>query len=129
MLSKIKITSLKKKKKLLTGIIYINSTFNNTIVTITNLKGNTIFGSSAGKVGFKGSHKGTNFAAQKIANVILLDAIRLGLKKVYIFLKGVGLGREAIVNLIYKKRIEVKFIKDKTPLAHNGCRLPIKRRV
>lgn len=124
-----KITYSNKKLKIFTGVIYINSTFNNTIITITDLKGNTLLSSSSGKVGFTGSRKSTNFAAQKIADILLLDALRLGIKKVYIFLKGVGIGRETIVHAIYKKKIKVEFIKDNTPLAHNGCRLPLKRRI
>jgi small subunit ribosomal protein S11 len=130
MLAKIKTSAVKKTKlKIITGVVHINSTFNNTIVTITDLKGNTISWSSAGSTGFKGSRKGTPFAAQTASELATSNAITLGLKSVEIFIKGQGPGRETAIRAVQNRGLEIKSIKDITSVPHNGCRPPKKRRV
>jgi small subunit ribosomal protein S11 len=121
----------KKKEKKLDpyGVAHIKATFNNTIVTITDRYGNTISWASAGKVGFKGSRKSTPFAAQTAADVTAKEAIALGVKKVEILVKGPGVGREAAVRSLQAAGLDVTAIKDVTPIPHNGCRPPKRRRV
>lgn len=121
----------KKKDKNLGpyGVAHIKATFNNTIVTITDKDGNTISWASAGKVGFKGSRKSTPFAAQTAAETTAKEAIALGIKKVEIYVKGPGVGREAAVRSLQAAGIDVTAIKDVTPIPHNGCRPPKRRRV
>ena len=121
----------KKKDKNLGpyGVAHIKATFNNTIVTITDKNGNTVSWASAGKVGFKGSRKSTPFAAQTAAETSAKEAIALGIKKVEIYVKGPGVGREAAVRSIQAAGIDVTAIKDVTPIPHNGCRPPKRRRV
>jgi len=111
------------------GIVNIKSTFNNTIVTICDLNGNTIACASSGSAGFKGARKGTPFAAQAASEKAALEAISLGLKKVEVFVKGQGSGREAAVKAIKGVGLFISAIKDITPISHNGCRPPKRRRV
>jgi small subunit ribosomal protein S11 len=111
------------------GVAHIQATFNNTIVTITDKGGNTISWASAGKVGFKGSRKSTPFAAQTAAENSAKEAIALGLRKVEVLVKGPGVGREAAVRSLQASGLEITAIKDVTPIPHNGCRPPKRRRV
>ena len=122
-------TSKKTKKILDTGVVHIHSTFNNTIVTITNLMGDTVAWASAGNAGFKGARKGTPFAAQTAAEKVALEALSYGLKSVKILIKGQGSGRETAIRAIQGAGFEIVSIKDITPVAHNGCRPPKRRRV
>ena len=119
----------KEKKNVAQGEAHIKSTFNNTIVTITDLQGNTISWASAGNVGFKGSRKSTPFAAQLAAEAAARKAQEHGLQKVDVFVKGPGSGRETAIRTIQNTGIEVVGIKDVTPIPHNGCRQPKRRRV
>lgn len=112
-----------------TGIAHIKATFNNVIVTLTDIYGNTISWSSAGKNGFKGSRKNTPFAAQVSAEASAKEAYDLGLRKVDVFVKGPGSGREAAIRALHTAGLEINSIKDVTPLPHNGCRPPKRRRV
>jgi small subunit ribosomal protein S11 len=130
MLVKSKISSTKKSKlKIVDGVVNINSTFNNTIVTITDPKGNTISWSSAGSTGFKGARKGTPFAAQTASEAATEKAVGLGLKTVEILIKGQGSGRETAIRAVQNGGLEITAIKDITSIPHNGCRPPKKRRV
>lgn len=127
---KIKRSNTKKVKlNNITGVVHIQSTFNNTIVTITDTIGNTISWASSGSVGFKGARKGTPFAAQTASEAASLTALNLGLKKVDIFVKGQGSGRETAIRAVQNIGLEIISIKDITPVPHNGCRPPKKRRV
>jgi small subunit ribosomal protein S11 len=130
MIQKTKKTSSKKdKRNIPTGVVHIQSTFNNTIVTISDMKGDTISWASAGSAGFKGARKGTPFAAQTASEKAAIDALSLGLKKVDIIVKGQGSGRETAIRSIQGAGLEVTSIKDITPVPHNGCRPPKRRRV
>jgi small subunit ribosomal protein S11 len=123
---------VKKKKKIqvdINGKVFIKATFNNVIVTITDIYGNTISWSSAGKNGFKGSRKNTPFAAQVSAEAAARTARDLGLRKVEVFVKGPGSGREAAIRALTVAGLEVSSIRDVTPIPHNGCRPPKRRRV
>ena len=111
------------------GIVHIQSTFNNTIITITNLMGDTISWASAGSCGFKGARKSTPFAAQTAAEKAGLDALTTGLKNVEIFVKGQGSGRETAIRSIKGVGFEISTIQDITSVPHNGCRPPKRRRV
>ncbi|CAN5585779.1 30S ribosomal protein S11 [soil metagenome] len=111
------------------GVAHIKATFNNVIVTLTDLAGNTISWASSGKMGFKGSKKNTPFAAQVTAESAAKAALELGLKKIEVLIKGVGSGRDAAVRSLNTTGLEVTSIKDITPLPHNGCRPPKRRRV
>ena len=111
------------------GIAHIKATFNNVIVTLTDVYGNTISWSSAGKNGFKGSRKNTPFAAQVSAEGAAKEAYDLGLRRVDVFVKGPGSGREAAIRALHTAGLEISSIKDVTPLPHNGCRPPQRRRV
>ena len=111
------------------GVAHIKATFNNVIVTLTDIYGNTISWSSAGKNGFKGSRKNTPFAAQVSAEAAAKEAVDLGLRKVDVLVKGPGAGREAAIRALNTAGLEVVSIKDITPIPHNGCRPPKKRRV
>jgi small subunit ribosomal protein S11 len=119
----------KARKNIAVGIAHIQSTFNNTIVTLTDTKGETISWSSAGQVGFKGTKKGTPFAAQLAAEQAARKAQDHGLKRVDVFVKGPGSGRETAVRALAQVGLEVSLIRDVTPLPHNGCRPPKRRRV
>jgi small subunit ribosomal protein S11 len=112
-----------------TGIAYINATFNNIIISLTNEAGQVISWSSAGKMGFKGSKKNTPYAASQAANDCAKVAHDLGLKKVKVYVKGPGAGRESAIRTIHQAGIEVGEIIDLTPIPHNGCRPPGRRRV
>ena len=130
MAQKIRKSTFKKdKNSLATGVVHIQSTFNNTIVTITNLTGETISWASAGSSGFKGARKGTPFAAQTAAEKAALDALSKGMKSVEILVKGQGSGRETAIRSIEGAGFEVMSIQDITPVPHNGCRPPKRRRV
>jgi small subunit ribosomal protein S11 len=125
-------TARKTKKKIqvdTTGRAYIKATFNNVIVTLTDVYGNTISWSSAGKQGFKGSRKNTPFAAQVSAESAAKEAHDLGLRKVEVFVKGPGSGREAAIRSLQTAGLEIMAIRDVTPIPHNGCRPPKRRRV
>lgn len=120
----------KKEKKIVShGILYIHSTFNNTVITITDRTGNVLCWSSGGVVGFKGSRKSTPFAAQMAAEKVLRDAENFGLQTLDIRVKGPGAGRESAIRSVGHTRFKVKSIKDITPIPHNGCRPKKKRRV
>ncbi len=123
--------SFKKKEKRVvhTGIVHIQATFNNTIVTIADQEGNTLAWSSAGSLGFRGSRKGTPFAAQQAALTAANKAGESGLRVVEVRVSGPGSGRESAVRALSTAGIEVRTIKDVTPIPHNGCRPPKKRRV
>ncbi len=111
------------------GIAHVKATFNNTLVTITDSSGKTISWGSAGKVGFKGSKKSTPFAAQLAASAAAKEAMDMGLRKVEIWVKGPGSGREAAIRSLSAAGLEIAVIKDVTPIPHNGCRPPKRRRV
>lgn len=119
----------KEKKHVESGAAHIRSTFNNTIVTITDSNGNTIAWASAGGLGFKGSRKSTPFAAQMAAEQAAKAAIDQGMRSADVFVKGPGAGREAAIRALQAAGIEVSSIKDVTPIPHNGCRPPKCRRV
>jgi len=111
------------------GIVHIRATFNNTIVTVADTTGQAISWGSAGKVGFKGSKKSTPFAAQLAATTAAREAIALGLRRVEVWVKGPGSGREAAIRSLSAAGLEITLIKDVTPIPHNGCRPPKRRRV
>lgn len=122
----------KRKKKQLSdpnGMAFVKATFNNVIVTLTDADGNVLSWSSAGKQGFRGSRKNTPYAAQLSAETAAKDAFDMGLRKVIAYVKGPGSGREAAIRAIALSGIEVSLIKDTTPIPHNGCRPPKRRRV
>jgi small subunit ribosomal protein S11 len=112
-----------------TGVAHIKATFNNVIVTLTDVQGNTISWASSGKMGFKGSKKNTPFAAQVAAESAAKTALDAGLRKVDVFIKGPGSGREAAIRSLQTAGLEIISIKDITPIPHNGCRPPKRRRV
>ena len=111
------------------GVAHVQASFNNTIVTITDADGAVITWASAGKVGFKGSRKSTPFAAQVAAEASAREAINQGLKRVEVWVKGPGAGREAAIRSLQAAGLEISAIKDVTPIPHNGCRPPKRRRV
>jgi len=111
------------------GVAHVHASFNNTIVTITDQDGNTVSWASAGKVGFKGSRKSTPFAAQMAAESSAREAINMGLRRVEVWVKGPGAGREAAIRAMQAAGLEISAIKDVTPIPHNGCRPPKRRRV
>jgi len=119
----------KEKKNIHTGIIHIHSTFNNTIVTVTDTQGNVIAQSSAGRVGFKGSRKSTPFAAQMAAKDAIQKAMEHGLRVAEVRIKGPGVGREAALRALQVEGLTITLIRDVTPIPHNGCRPPKRRRV
>jgi small subunit ribosomal protein S11 len=124
-----KIIKAKGSKNIGTGVAHVLATFNNTIVSITDLKGNVIGWSSAGKVGFKGSRKSTAYAAQLVAQDACRQAMGHGLKEVEVLVKGPGAGRESAVRAIQAIGLDISVIRDVTPVPHNGCRPPKQRRV
>lgn len=119
----------KEKKNIAQGIAHIQSTFNNTIVAISDTGGNLLSWASAGTVGFKGTKKGTPFAAQMAAESAARRAMEHGLKRVDVYVKGPGSGRETAIRSLQAVGLEVSLIKDVTPIPHNGCRPPKRRRV
>jgi len=119
----------KDKNRLKNGVVHIQSTFNNTIVTITNVNGDTITWASAGSLGFKGSRKNTPFAAQTAAEKVALEALKNGMKNIEILVKGQGSGRETAIRAIENVGLQISSIKDITSVPHNGCRPPKRRRV
>jgi len=124
-----KATLKKNKNNFRNGVVHIQSTFNNTIVTITNIDGDTVSWASAGSSGFKGARKSTPFAAQTAAEKTALDAISTGMKSVDILVKGQGSGRETAIRAIEGAGFEITSIQDITAVPHNGCRPPKRRRV
>ena len=124
-----KLIAKKDKNNFISGTVHIQSTFNNTIVTITNLVGDTISWSSSGSSGFKGARKSTPFAAQTAAEKAALEAVSKGLKNVEILVKGQGSGRETAIRAIEGVGLKIISITDITPVPHNGCRPPKRRRV
>ena len=119
----------KEKKSVFEGNVYIQATFNNTIVTITDLTGNGISWASAGSLGFRGAKKSTPYAAQTTAETAAKKAIDIGLKEVHVYVKGPGVGRESAIRSLGALGLWVKSIKDVTPIPHNGCRPRKSRRV
>src|SRR5580700_10553785 len=119
----------KTKKNVATGIAYVQSTFNNTVVTITDVNGNTVAWSSAGSRGFKGSRKSTPFAAQLAAEEAARRAMEHGMRSIAVFVKGPGAGRESALRALQAVGFKVTLIRDVTPVPHNGCRPPKRRRV
>ena len=119
----------REKKNIERGAVHIRSTFNNTIVTITDVQGNALSWASSGGLGFRGSKKSTPFAAQMAAETAANAAKEHGLKTVEVFVKGPGAGREAAIRALQAAGLEVTMIKDVTPIPHNGCRPPKRRRV
>ena len=122
-------TKKKEKKNIQNGVVHIQSTFNNTIITITDQTGNVVAWSSAGAQGFKGSRKSTPFAAQMAASDAAKKAMEHGMKNVEVFVKGPGPGRESALRSLQATGFNVIVIKDVTPIPHNGCRPPKRRRV
>ena len=119
----------RERKNIERGAVHIQSTFNNTIVTISDTQGNAVSWASAGEMGFRGSRKSTPFAAQTAAETAAKAAIEHGMKTVVVFVKGPGQGREAAIRALQTAGLEVTLIKDVTPIPHNGCRPPKRRRV
>ena len=126
-----KVASKKRKKTQVDahGIAHIKATFNNTVVALTDIYGNVVSWSSAGKMGFKGSRKSTPYAAQTAGEAAAKEAASLGMKKVEVLVKGPGSGREAAIRSLQTGGLEITSIRDVTPIPHNGCRPPKRRRV
>lgn len=124
-----KVKKKKEKKTVYEGMVYIQATFNNTIVTITDLNGNAVSWSSAGGLGFRGAKKSTPFAAQTTAETAAQKAMDFGLREVHVFVKGPGVGRESAIRSLGALGLKVKSIRDVTPIPHNGCRPRKTRRV
>ncbi len=122
-------TRRRERKNIEKGQAHIHSSFNNTIVTITDVQGNTISWASSGGLGFKGSRKSTPFASQMAAETAAKAAMEHGLKSVEVYVKGPGSGREAAIRALQTAGLEISMIKDVTPIPHNGCRPPKRRRV
>lgn len=122
-------TRRRERKNIEKGAAHIRSSFNNTIVTITDVNGNAISWASAGEMGFRGSRKSTPFAAQTAAETAAAAAMEHGLKSIEVYVKGPGSGREAAIRALQAAGLEVTMIKDVTPIPHNGCRPPKRRRV
>jgi small subunit ribosomal protein S11 len=119
----------RERKNIEKGAAHIRATFNNTIVTITDVKGNAISWASAGELGFKGSRKSTPFAAQSAAETAAKAAMEHGMKSVDVYVKGPGAGRESAIRALQAVGLDITMIKDVTPIPHNGCRPPKRRRV
>ena len=124
-----KTVTKRNRKNIERGAAHIHSSFNNTIVSVTDVAGNVIAWGSAGGLGFKGSRKSTPFAAGEVAETAAKKAMEHGLKTVEVFVKGPGSGREAAIRALQTAGLEISSIKDVTPIPHNGCRLPKRRRV
>lgn len=116
-------------QKIKEGKIYIFSSYNNTIITLTDLKGNVLYWTSAGHIGFKGTKKGTSFAASKVAEAMAQAIKKLAIQKVRVLVKGIGSGRESAIRSLAARNLDIVSIKDITPIPHNGCRPPKVRRV
>jgi small subunit ribosomal protein S11 len=127
--SKVKKEGKQVSKKIKEGRAYIFSSYNNTVITLTDLNGNVLGWTSAGSIGFKGAKKATPFAASKVAEAITKIAEKIGINKVNILIKGVGSGRESAIRSLAARGLEIVSIKDITPIPHNGCRPPKVRRV
>ncbi len=119
----------RERKNIASGAAHIQSTFNNTIITITDMEGNTVSWASAGELGFKGSRKSTPFAAQMAAETAAKLAMEHGMKTVEVYVKGPGSGREAAIRALQATGLDITLIRDVTPIPHNGCRPPKRRRV
>ncbi|HET6466691.1 MAG TPA: 30S ribosomal protein S11 [Nitrospiria bacterium] len=120
----------KREKKIVqVGVAHIQASFNNTIVTVTDMSGNVLVWSSAGNQGFKGSRKSTPFAAQRAAEVAAKKAIEHGMRQIDVYVKGPGSGRESAIRALQAAGLKINLIKDVTPVPHNGCRPPKRRRV
>jgi small subunit ribosomal protein S11 len=122
-------TKKKERRYVLQGIVHISSTFNNTIVTSTDSQGQVIAWGSAGTAGFKGAKKGTPFAAQQAAESVAKRSMDQGMRQVEVLVKGPGAGRETAIRALQSSGLEITLIKDVTPIPHNGCRPPKRRRV
>lgn len=120
---------VKVPQKLKEGKIYISSSYNNTIITLTDLEGNVLTWVSSGSIGFKGTKKATPFAASKVAEALVQVAKKLGIEKIQVLVKGIGSGRESAIRSIAARGLDITSIKDVTPIPHNGCRPPKVRRV
>lgn len=116
-------------KRITEGRVYINSSYNNTIITLTNKNGDVLGWTSAGGIGFKGTKKATPFAASKVAENVSLIAKKVGIEKLSVFVKGIGSGRESAIRSFAARGFDIVSIKDETPIPHNGCRAPKTRRV
>jgi small subunit ribosomal protein S11 len=127
--AEVKKTKKRDRKVSVNGVAHVQASFNNTIVTITDMDGGVITWASAGKVGFKGSRKSTPFAAQVAAEASAREALNMGMKRVEVWVKGPGSGREAAIRSLQAAGLEISAIKDVTPIPHNGCRPPKRRRV
>lgn len=119
----------KTKRHVDSGIAHIKSTFNNTVVSITTMTGDVLLRSSAGKLGFKGSRKSTPFAATQIGAALAKDMVAMGLKNVEVNMQGAGSGRDSVVRALQASGVRISMLRDVTPIPHNGCRPPKKRRV
>nr|YP_009434987.1 ribosomal protein S11 [Lobelia holstii]ATG24988.1 ribosomal protein S11 [Lobelia holstii] len=124
-----RISSRKRRRRIPKGVIHVQAGFNNTIVTVTDVRGRVVSSSSAGNCGFRGSRKGTPFAAQTVAFTAMDTVVDQGMQRAAVLIKGPGLGRDAALRAIQKSGIRVTLVRDVTPLPHNGCRPPKKRRV
>ncbi|HUT03655.1 MAG TPA: 30S ribosomal protein S11 [bacterium] len=124
-----RVAKRKEKRVVPEGVIHIQSTFNNTIITVADRYGNVIAWSSAGKMGFKGSRKGTPFGAQVAARAAAQSAIVMGMRKAELYVKGPGSGRDTAMKALQSEGIEVTLMRDVTPIPHDGCRAPKRRRV
>lgn len=122
-------TKIEPSKKIKEGRIYISSSYNNTICTLTDPQGKVLAWSSAGNIGFKGTKKATPFAASKVAEGIVQKAQKLGIEKIEVFVRGIGSGRESAIRSLAAKGLDILVIRDITPIPHNGCRPPKVRRV
>jgi small subunit ribosomal protein S11 len=120
---------IKKKKKISEGNVYISSSYNNTIITLTDNSGNVIAWASSGNIGYKGTKKGTPYAASKVAELITQKAKKVGVERVNIFVKGIGTGRDSAIRSLAAQGMDIVMIKDVTPIPHNGCKRPRRRRV
>jgi len=120
---------MEASKKIKEAKVYISSSYNNTIITLTDLEGNVLTWASAGSIGFKGTKKATPFAASKVAEVLFLAAKKLGIEKVQVLVKGIGSGRDSAIRSLAVRGLDITSIKDITPIPHNGCRPPKVRRV
>ncbi len=128
-MAEVKKSKKRDRKVSVNGVAHIQASFNNTIVSITDMDGAVITWASAGKVGFKGSRKSTPFAAQVAAEACGREAVQLGMKRLEVWVKGPGAGREAAIRSLQAAGLEISAIKDVTPIPHNGCRPPKRRRV